>query len=270
MKRIFKQVLICLGSCIVFFLCTYPLRDTFAVFTVTDVRPGIAVLPLLSMCFGPSASLGCAFANLYADYISNYPAKVLVQGFPLQFIYGFVSFLLWKKLTAGDDHSYRINSSSKFLKLLLVALVFGVISGFGVAYIVYSNYGANFVKTVFFVFMNNYTFTMLLCVPLMILANIIVSGIGKDNYRKLSANELIIIFTSLAEFVGIGVITYGIYAAYSKVGGDTYEVWNNIFIYSVIYVNAMILVALGLIKLIEKVKAKRNKQWTQKKQDYYI
>ena len=259
MKNIFKQVLICLGSCVVFFLCTYPLRDTFAVFTVTDVRPGIAALPFLSMCFGPSASLGCALANLYADYISGYPTKVLIQGFPLQFLYGFVSYLLWKKLTKGDDHSYRINTSSKFLKLLLVSLVFGIFTGLGVAYIVYSNFGANFIETVFFVFMNNYTFTMLLCVPLMIFANIIVSGIGKEVRRKLSANEIIIIFTSIAEFVGIGVITYGIYTVYSKVGGDTYNIWNNIFIYSVIYVNCMILVALGLIKLIEKVKAKRNK-----------
>ena len=253
-KTIFKQILICLACTVAYFVCTYPLRDTFAVFTVTDVRPGAALNPFLSICFGPAASLGCSIATLIADYLSGYPTKVLIQGFPLQFIYGFIPFLVWKKITKGDNHSYRIDSSSKFLKFTLIAFLFGILSGVGVAYIVYSNFGANFFETIAFVFMNNFTFTMLFGFPLMICANIVISGIGKEERRKLSVREYVIIFTSVAEFLGIAVITYATYMIYSNANAGTYDIWNNIFFYSVIYVNLMIVATIVVLKFIEKRK----------------
>ena len=253
-KSILKQIVICIACTIVYFLCTYPLRDTFAVFTVTDVRPGAALNPFLSICFGPAASLACSIATLIGDYLSGYPTKVLIQGFPLQFIYGFIPFLVWKKITKGDDHSYRIDSGSKYLKLTLIAFLFGILSGIGVAYIVYSNFGANFFETIGFVFMNNFTFTMLLGFPLMICANIVISGIGKEARRKLSIKEYVIIFSSVAEFLGIAIITYATYMIYSNANVGTYDVWNNIFFYSVIYVNLMIVATIIVLKFIENRK----------------
>ena len=251
-KTVFKQVIICLICTVAYFICTYPLRDTFAVFTVTDVRPGAALNPFLSICFGPAASLGCSIATLIADYLSGYPTKVLIQGFPLQFIYGFIPFLVWKKITKGDDHSYRIDSCNKYLKFTLIAFLFGILSGIGVAYVVYSNFGANFFETLAFVFMNNFTFTMLLGFPLMICANIVISGIGKQTKRKLSINEFVIIFSSVAEFLGIAVIAYATYMIYSHANVGTYDIWNNIFFYSVIYVNLMIAATIVVLKFIEK------------------
>ena len=253
-----NQVMICLFSTIVYFVCTYPLRDLFAVFTVTDVRPGAAFNPFLSICFGPAASLGCSFATLLADYLSGYPTKVLIQGFPFQFLYGFIPYLVWKKLTKGDDHSYRIDSLSKYLKFTLMAFIFGILSGLGVAYIVYSNFGANFVETIGFVFMNNFTFTMLLGFPLMIFANITISGYGKDKTRKLSISEHVIIYSSIAEFVGIAVITFATYSIYSNIEATTYDLWNNIFIYSVIYVNIMIVLTILVLNFINKRQIKKD------------
>ena len=102
--------------------------------------------------------------------------------------------------------------------------------------------------------MNNFTFTMLLGFPLMICANIVISGIDKERNRKLTTNEHVIIFTSIAEFVGIGVITYATYSIYAGSGAGTYDVWNNIFIYSVIYVNLLIVCTIVVLNFIKNAK----------------
>lgn len=253
-NKVLKNILICIVTGIVYFICTYPLRDIFAVFTVTDVRPGAALNPFMSLCFGPAASLGCAISTFIADFFSGYPTKVLFQGLPLQFIYGFVPYIVWKKLTKGDDHSYRIDSIKKYAIFTLISFLFGILSGFGVGYIVYSNFGANFFETVGFVFMNNFTFTMLLGFPLMICANIVISGIGKEVHRKLSKSEYAIIFSSVIEFVGIAIITYKTYSSYAGVSVETYDVWNNIFIYSVVFVNIMIVLTIVVLHVLDKKK----------------
>lgn len=251
MKKVLKFLLTMIVSAAVYLIATMPLREPLAVFTVTDVRPGAVVNPFLSMCFGPAASLGCAISNFYADYISGYPLKVLFQGFIPQFLYGFISFVLWKKLTKGDDHSYRLDSISKILKFTLVVFVYALFSGLCVGYIVQSNFGANFIETVFFVFLNNFDMTMILGCPLMIFANIIVSSRNKEKMRHLSPNELIIIYTCLIELIGVGVITYGSYTTYASLPATTYEIWNQIFIYAAIFINVVLLITLGFIKLIE-------------------
>lgn len=261
MKRkasLLKALEITFFTAAIYFLSTYPLRDVFAVFTVTDVRPGAALNPFLSLCFGPFASLGCSIATFIADYLSGYPIKVLFQGFPLQFIYGFVPYIIWKRITKGDDHSYRINSTKKYLIFTLIALTYGLLSGVGVAYIVYSNYGANFFETIAFVFMNNFTFTMLLGFPLMILANIVISGSDKTNFRKPGINEKIIMYSSFIEFIGIAIIVFGFYSLNINNNLEVYNIWNKIFIYSVIYVNIIVLITIIMLKTIESRTIKQN------------
>lgn len=253
-NKLFELIAIFFVSFVIYIAGTLPLRETFAVFTVTDVRPGAALNPFMSLCFGPAASLGCAISTFIADFFSGYPTKVLFQGLPLQFIYGFVPYIVWKKLTKGDDHSYRIDSIKKYAIFTLISFLFGILSGFGVGYIVYSNFGANFFETVGFVFMNNFTFTMLLGFPLMICANIVISGIGKEVHRKLSKSEYAIIFSSVIEFVGIAIITYKTYSSYAGVSVETYDVWNNIFIYSVVFVNIMIVLTIVVLHILNRKK----------------
>lgn len=250
-NKYIKSLIIFVVSAIVYLAGTLPLRDLLSVFTVTDVRPGAVINPFLSICFGPLAALGCTVSNFFADYLSGYPTKVLLQGLIPQFLYGFIPYILWKKLTKGDDHSYRLDSLSKLLKFTFVAFVYGVIAGICVGYIVQSNYGANFFNTAIFVFLNNFDMTMMFGCPLMIIANIIVSGKDKKEYRSLSTNEIIILYTSVIEIIGMGVIAYAVYAATIDGINDTYAIWNNIYIYSTIYFNVILIVSIGLLAIIE-------------------
>ena len=70
-NRLFKLVAIFFVSFIIYLAGTLPLRETFAVFTVTDVRPGAVINPFLSICFGPVAALACSVSNFVADYLNR-------------------------------------------------------------------------------------------------------------------------------------------------------------------------------------------------------
>ena len=250
MNKTLKSILILLIPGILYLIITLPFRELLSVFTITDVRLSIPIVPLSSIWFGPLASLSCAIGNLIGDYVCGYPTNVLVQGLPFQFVYGFVCWLLWKKLTKGDEHSYRFNSISKVLKFALVSLVFGLISATGVSYLVYSNYAVPFFTTFPFIFMNNFDMTMLFGCPLMIVANLIISKKKNEPIRKLLANEITILFSILLCFVGaviIGFVVYGIGSA-----KQTIDIWNTIYIYSAIFINIVFVLMFVFIAMIEK------------------
>ena len=99
--------------------------------------------------------------------------------------------------------------------------------------------------------------TILLGLPLMIVGNIVVSAIHNEKFRKLSLNELIILYTCVLELIGIGVIIYAAYSTYINALNQTYEVWNNIFFYSVIFINIVTLAMLLFMKIIENNNKKK-------------
>lgn len=250
-NKIFKNINIFFLTLVIYIVTTLPLRDIFAVFTVTDVRPGAVVNPFLSICFGPVASLACAIANFIADYISGYPNAVLIIGIPFQFLYGLISWLIWKKLTKNDEHSYRLNSVSKIVKFIFTMFVYGVVSAIGVSIIVRLNYGVPILDTAKFVFLNNFDMSVILGLPLMIFANIVVSGIHNEKIRKLSKNEVIILYTSVIEIVGLAIIAYATYSTYINAASETYEVWNNIFFYSAAFINIVLVITIVFLKILE-------------------
>ena len=106
--------------------------------------------------------------------------------------------------------------------------------------------------------MNNFTFTMLLGFPLMILANIVISGSDKTNFRKPGINEKIIMYSSFIEFIGIAIIVFGFYSLNINNNLEVYNIWNKIFIYSVIYVNIIVLITIIMLKTIESRTIKQN------------
>lgn len=251
-NKVLKNIVICIISAIVYFIAAYPLRDIFAVFTVTDVRPGAVVNPFLSICFGPAASIGCMISNCFADYLSGYPTKVLYQGLIPQFLYGYIPYLMWKKFTKGDEHSHRLDNTKKILQFTLISLVYGIISGICVGYIVQSNFGANFLNTLIFVFLNNFDMTMILGCPLMIASNIIISAHRNNKIRSLSLNEIIILFTNVVELVGMIIIGFAVYKTNANVDSSVYNVWNTIYTYSTLYINIMMVASFILMLIIER------------------
>lgn len=252
-NKFIKNLVLVIASFAIYFLATYPSRNLFTVFTVTDVRPGVVFNPLLSMCFGPWATLGLTIATTLGDYLSGYPRLVLYQGFVGQFIYGYLSYLTWSKLTKNDEHRYRLDSLDKILKFAATSLTFAISSAIGVGYIVHSNFGANAFDTGIFVFLNNFDFTMILGMPILILSNLIIHKVSTGEKRKLSKNEGIILINVLSSALSLAVITY---AVYQKIGniGDIYTIWNTIYIYGAIAINIILFVAYLYIYVSQKRK----------------
>lgn len=246
-------IMIAIISGLVYFVTTYPIRGLFSVFTVTDVRPGCVVPLFSSICFGPAASIGCAISNAIADFLLGNSTAVVVEGIPIQFLYGYIPYKVWKMLTKGDDHSYRINSASKYLKIILVSFIFALLSSIGVGTMCYQFYDLNPIDIGKFVLLNNFTFPMLFSYPIMILANLIISGIGKDSIRATFISEKVMLFSSLLNVFGIVVIAFYVY--YGAIGTTNYSIWNDIYLKSMGYVDCIcLLTLLVLLYLDHKIK----------------
>ena len=252
-KTFTKKILICVLSGLAYFLSTYPLRNAFKVFTITDIRPGCAIALASCICFGPYAALGCTLSNWLSDFLTGQTLAIQLEGLPLQFLYGIVSYYLWKFLTKNDDHSYRIDSASKYIKVTVVCLIYALISSLGVGLLFYLNYVPNILDITKFVFLNNFTFPMVLLFPILIIMNIIISGNGKENKRKPNLTEKIIIGSSILKFIGIAIIAFLIInnGAY----GDIYETMNTIYIDSMYFVNTISIFTIPVTLIIEKKQA---------------
>ena len=254
MNKTIKNILKLIIPGLLYLVTSIPLRKVLSVFTVTDVRPSVAIVPLSSIWLGPLAAISCAIGNMISDIVTNSPLNVIIQGILFQFIYGFVSWILWKKLTKGDDHSYRFNSASKLLKFTFVIIVFATLSAIGVAYLVITNYGVPFFKTFKFVFLNNFDMPMIIGCPAMIIANLIVSKKKGEPMRKLSINELIIIYSTLLIVVGLVIFGYSIYSI--SVSKETFDIWNTIYLKSALFVNTILVLEILFIALVEKIQSK--------------
>ncbi|GEM_PF-3859350 len=248
-NKTLRFLFITLLSGVVYLLFALPLRKVLAVFTVTDVRPAAALNPVLGISFGAPAALGIALGNAVADILSGYPSYMILFWILLQFIYSMVPYWLWNRLNRGEEHIHRFSSVSRVLKYTLCSLAYGILSACGVASYVNMTYGVPFFTCAGFVMMNNFTMAMLLGSPLMILLNVFMSRQAGTN-RKLFFNEKILLIGSVAEIVIVSII---ILCVYGKMGGgENFEIWNTIFIYSVIAVNGFIALMLAFITFAEK------------------
>lgn len=252
-SKLLKNIGIFLASFAIYFLATYPTRNLFTVFTVTDVRPGAALNPLISMCFGPYAILGVALATTLGDYLSGYPNLVLIQGIVFQYIYGYLSYITWKKLTSNDSHRYRLDSLNKILKFSITALVFAISSAIGVGFIVYSNFGANGFETFGFVFLNNFDSTMVIGMPLLIVLNLLVHRNATGEKRNLSKNELIILRSVLVDVLSLCIIIAIVYRSLNGISSDIYTIWNTIYYYGCFAIN-LIMISTGIYIYFENRK----------------
>ena len=251
MNKFYKNLKIFLLSGIVFLAATMPFRNILSVFTVSEVRPAAVLNPFLGISFGLPAALGIAAANLLADGLSGYPVAVLIEGLIPQFLYSYVPYLMWRAFTKNEEHIHRLDSVSRVRKYTAVVLTYAVLSGLCVGAIVQTNFGADFLNCAFFVFLNNFTMSMVLGCPLMILSNQIMAR-RSGNDRRLFPSEKLILADGIAELLIIGIVIAAVYARYPDLGVN--ELWNMIYIDATVIIIASMAVTLFLMILFERRK----------------
>lgn len=250
MKKILKnKFVICILSGILFLILTIPTRNVLSVFTVTEVRIASVLNTVLGISFGVPSAIGIMLANSLADYTSGYSWFTIAIGVVPQFLYTYFSYLLWNKLNKGEEHIHRLDSFDRAVKYFIVVLFYAIFSAISCGIQVQLAFGANFLSVCFFVFLNNFTMALVLGCPLMVLSNQYMSRLyGSD--RTISPNEKIIIATSLIQVISIAILIVIVYSSKSQLG--TLDIWNTIYVYSIIFVNVSMIVSLVVMKIKEK------------------
>lgn len=251
-----KFISIFILSGLAFFALTLPFHRILAVFTLSEVRPSAVLYPFLGISFGLPSVLGIAVANLISDFANGYSAAVLIEGFIPQLLYSYIPYLIWKKLTKGEDHTHRLDSVSRVMKFVLVCFVSAFLSGILTSLIIMVNFHTPFLKVAFFVFLNNFDISIILGCPLMILSNQIISRrSGSD--RVITPNEKVMLFAGVTEIIGLVLLITTMYSSNTLVG--TYDVWNSIYICAIILINLILLCALIVMIVLENKRTKANK-----------
>ena len=236
-----------------FFALTLPFHRMLAVFTVSEVRPSAVLYPFLGISFGLPAALGIMIANFISDAVNGYSAAVLLEGVIPQFLYTYVPYLLWRRLTRGEDHIHRLDSLEKVMKFVFVCLVAAVMSAIGVGLIVYFNFGADGWRAGFFVFLNNFDISVILGCPLMIISNQILSR-RSGTERTITPNEWVILAAAAAEIISLAIMIPTMYAKGITIW--TYDSWNTIYLSAIMLINCILFLSLLAMLVLRQLSEK--------------
>lgn len=250
-KNRYARFFVILAAAIgIFIVCSYPTRDVFSVFTVSEVRPAAVVNPMFGMFFGVPGALGCAVGNLICDAMSGYSWVVLLEGFGPQFLYGILPYIIIKAMNHKQDDYFRFDRVKRVLVYVLASFINCVIIGLFVGLIIWSNFGADYLTSSFFVFLNDFVFSLLLGFPIAILITFIARGNAKQN-KKLTLCEFLLLFAAAAEAIIVIIVGSCIYNTAPDTT-DIFNVWNQIYIWSVITVIIFTAVAILFTGIITK------------------
>ena len=254
-KKVLRFIIIFILSGAAFFALTMPFHKILAVFTVSEVRPSAVLYPFLGISFGLPASLGILTANFISDAVNGYSWAVLLEGIVPQFLYSMVPYFMWKYFTKGEEHIHRLDCVKKVLEFTLVCLVSAILSGIGVGTIVQVNFGADGLLAGFFVFLNNFDISLILGCPLMIVSNQILSRrSGTD--RTVTPNERIIILAAVVEVIIMAIMIPTAYLTNATLA--TYDIWNSIYYYGLIIINAILMLTLIVMTVAEQKRKKKS------------
>lgn len=183
-------------SGVIFLIITIPFQQLFPLMHVAEIRPSAIIPPFFGMIYGFWGALGCAVAKMISDMILGYSLLMCICSFPIQFLVGIIPYLLWYKISVGEEEKPsfpKMDTTAHVLKYMfiifldsvLVTLLLGIqMKAFGIEEV--------FSRATLVMFLNNLDFCYVIGLPLF-------SLVAVKRERRLSLNEqLILIFLLLA------------------------------------------------------------------------
>lgn len=245
-NAILKNILIVIGSAVVFFALTMPFRQLFQVVSVTEVRPAAALNPSFGLLFGVSGALGCALGNLAADLISGYSPLMCALGFLVQMVYGLLPRLIWKAFKS----EVRLNSSLNILRYMLISALNSTATSILLGVVMFvTGIGKVFSMTTLMLLLNNFVFCVVLGIPIIL----IFTGVKlKKTGEKFSLNERFILIFLLLAILSAAII--GLFAVGSRYeqAEDLLMFWNRVYICISVDLLAFSVVIVGFVYYAEK------------------
>ena len=87
---------------ILYALILIPFNQLGLTFSGISIRPGAALPVLLGIFFGPAAAWGLGIGNIAGDLYGSW-SLMSIFGFLTNFIYPYLSCLLWHRLMRGHE-----------------------------------------------------------------------------------------------------------------------------------------------------------------------
>lgn len=214
-------------SGVVFFFITMPFRQMFQMIAVTEVRPASALPPVLGMLFGVAGAIGCALGNLVADILSGYSLMLCFLGFLVQFMYGWIPYLIWHGLY--KNKRFHLNSMYNILRYIGIICLdsFFVAGALGILTEVFG-YSHLVSASTILIFFNNVVFCMILGIPIFVVLDIFIS---KNKRKVFSLNvRFVLMFLMLSV---VSAVTFGVacYREKSYDISDAMQLWNKVYEY---------------------------------------
>lgn len=258
-KKYTAATIVFLVSALLFFALTMPFRLSLA--DVTEMRPVSALSPILGLIFGLPAAAGCTVGSIITDMISGYGASYAFVSGAQQFLYGMVSFVLWRRFNKEDGISrFCLDSISKLLKLFAVM---AAVASLTVVCSAVTNHVYNVSELItinsLYYFLNVFDSGVLFGCPLMIAGHFLQKYLDnlkngrKEKIITFSLNERMIVNTlatglGICFLIGIAVyITDSISDENSSVG-----IWGKIYIFQMIALNFYFALSMGMMWFTEK------------------
>lgn len=171
-----RKVFYFLLSGAAFFVLTWPYSKFLTVTSVTQIRPANALPPVFGLVFGVWGALGTAVANLIAGLLSGDSPALCVATFVAQFLYGYIPYKLWYAAPFRrhtEIAAPRMDAARNVIRYILIILLdcflmLGLMSFVFQEFNVYDFLSSSSCM----IFLNNYVFSMVLGVPVLIFITI--------------------------------------------------------------------------------------------------
>ena len=240
-------------SAVLFFAVSMPFREFFRVSAVTEMRPAGALPPVFGLMLGLPGALGCAIGNLAADIVSGYGMTICALGFGAQFLYGALPLCMWKIIRHYDKNEpplLRLSSVKNVIRYVAIILINSIVMTILLGQIMLlTGTGALFSDAALMIFFNNFVFSMVLGIPVIIIMSVL--KLRADNIR-VSLNERLVLIFLCFGVVSAGIIGVFAFSEFSHVIDDPIDMWNRVYLYIALNLLIINLITLVFLRYIEK------------------
>ena len=249
-KNILRNLKIIVLCALCFYAASRPFRWFFELNQVTEVRPASALPPIFGLLFGVPGALGAAIANSIADMRVGMPTGLILEGFVLQFLYGYMPRVMWYKFPLKCDTKMdipRMDSTAHIVKFLVINLINSVCMATGLGIVInrYVPVIPFFSLGTLAILLNNVIFTILIGMPILI-----AYSFKKD--KHLSLNARVALFCLLLGFLETTMVGYASYAGTRGQDLPMLVVWNQVYFISCGAFLVFFLVSVIFMRYMEK------------------
>ena len=130
----------------------------------TEVRPVNAIPPVAGLAFGPIGGIACGIANLFADLFGSF-GRSSILGVIGNFVAAYLPYRLWHLFSSEPPN---LHCRKNILLYLIICLISAFTVAWFLAFGLYTFFGLWIEQIYNYVFFNNFGFSMIFGMPLLI------------------------------------------------------------------------------------------------------